>query len=289
MATDVVRYGVSLLDMKYLSDAQNDEVLIRGQDGRIFYKRDDGRVVTHNSDYNKNTLYDTMNVIHGIQKLTSTDFLVYNTIDVTGLGTLNSSAVNNLNLGVAFPVSKNEDGFYIRIHGSEETNDAISLAKKIYAKSHTINKSDATISVTLTTGSQTKSVTVNANFNELTFVPVNITADSTITVNSVKFVMIPTVLSSLTIKEKEILNEINFGNSTFEASCIDLVTFVSSIDSVIVKSSSNDKVRLNMISELSDYLAYSVKNNIIPFVISTDKPNFKCIWAQQLTEPETFN
>ena len=288
MATEVVRYGVSLLDMKYKSDAQNDEVLIRGQDGRLYYKRDDGQIVSHDFDYTKNSLYDNLNNTRWLQKLNTTDFLVYNTIDITGVAKLTSTVTKSLNLGVEFPISKNEDGFYLRIHGNEETNNIVSLAKKIYLKTHTTTAKDVTIIIAIKQGETSSNVTVKVNFNELTFIPVTITEDATISIVSVKMVLVATVLSALSDKEKEIINEINFGNTSLEASCIDLVTFTSDVDTVVVKDDES-KVRLNLIGELSDYLAYSVKNNVIPFVISKDKPNFKCIWAQQLTEPETFS
>ena len=290
MAIEDVRYGVSMLDMKNKAYAQNDEVLIRGDNAQMFYKREDGQIISQDQDYTKQTLFDNMNTTLQLTELTSTDFLVYNTIDVTGIANLKETSTKALNLGVFFPFSTNENGFYIRIHGNEETNDAVSLIKQMYKNKHGSlpSTADVQIGITLVYGDYQETKIINLSFNELTFVPITTPDVRSIGINSVRVRAIATEFSELTAKENEILNEVNFGNTKFEASCIDFVSFTSNLESVIVKSESNDRVRLNLISDLGSYLAHTIEHNVVPFVLSKEKPNFKCLWAQELTEPEIF-
>ena len=88
--SDEMRYGISALSMEYREEATNDEILLDPQTGKPYYKREeDGQIVSFDDlSYSQNELPLAMNTAIMNQSLsvttTSTDFVVYNTIDVAG-------------------------------------------------------------------------------------------------------------------------------------------------------------------------------------------------------------
>ena len=47
MAGIQARYGISALDLGHKEYAQDDELMVRGDDGRMYYKRTDGVIVAY--------------------------------------------------------------------------------------------------------------------------------------------------------------------------------------------------------------------------------------------------
>ena len=81
-----LRYGISALDLKHKDYAVNDELMVSGQNGEMFYKREDGQIVTSpNQTYNKHDLINSINDVfmtHNEVVVSDGDYIVYNTIDV---------------------------------------------------------------------------------------------------------------------------------------------------------------------------------------------------------------
>ena len=70
--SDNLRLGISALDLTHYSYAENDELMTRGTDGKMFYKRPDGNIVAYDStEYNKDEIVSAIKnatgvTIHGV-------------------------------------------------------------------------------------------------------------------------------------------------------------------------------------------------------------------------------
>ena len=71
MAGIQARYGISALDLGHKEYAQDDELMVRGDDGRMYYKRTDGVIVAYaDKDLSEDeVISNTMGVLMGIDGL----------------------------------------------------------------------------------------------------------------------------------------------------------------------------------------------------------------------------
>ena len=287
MSNTNIRYGVSALDMKYRDDAQPDELLVRSKNGQMFYKRDDGQIVTTGNDYTKETLYRDLFNGKPLGKYLDSDYIVYNLIDIAGMTKMSLSSAQSIALGVGFPISKNEDGFYVRIRGNDITNAAISFIRNAYLSRNSSEEYDVELTVAITTGATTKTSTIQCNFNELTLIENEVAENSILEIKSIKYPLISTAISSLTNSQLESVKELNYGNEDFEAAFIDLVTFSSDLYQTTLHNT-EDNVRLGFVLPITDYTEFTTKNNGVPIVVSKEKPSFRCLWIQELEEPKLY-
>lgn len=272
-----IRYGVSVLDMQYKNYAQDDEVMIKGQTGQMFYKRSDGQIVTYGSDYNKDSLYSALMNATKLNNHKSDDYLVYHIIDTPSGAYINDTSEVSLNVSKNFPLSSNEAGIYVRVHGNDATNAAMAAARSIYLTKNTLNgENDVQIKGTV----NGKAITINCKFNELTFVPIDTTGNPSLVINSISYPVLSKAIASLTPEQFDVVQLLNYGNDKFEATSIDLITFVSDVVSVFNKS--DEKVKLGLIDTMVMYGNYTIQDKNIPIILSKEKPNFNCMWAQEL-------
>lgn len=280
-----LRYGISALDLKHKDYAVNDELMVSGQNGEMFYKREDGQIVTSpGQKYNKNDLINSINEVfmtHNEVTVSDGDYIVYNTIDVAGGMNLISSETYTLGEESTFTTNKPSSGVFIRIRGNSATNSAMSYLQSKYMSSHSevLPVVSVVLDVTeLGTGINRK-ISMNTDFDTLDFVNlypgISPTAECTgyqIKIESVKFPMVESAYNGLSDTEKSLLSELNYGNTRLEADSIDFIYYTSDVKDPIIYNET-DRVKLN-------YVIPAKETNRDQFVISASQPSHKCMWAK---------
>ena len=280
-----LRYGISALDLKHKDYAVNDELMVSGQNGEMFYKREDGQIVTSPSQkYNKHDLINSINEVfmtHNEVTVSEGDYIVYNTIDVAGRMNLISSETYMLDEESTFISNKPSSGVFIRIRGNSATNSAISYLQSQYMSNHSEILPAVSIVLDVTelgTGINRK-ITMNTDFDTLDFVNlypgISPTVDCTgyqIKIESVKFPMVEVAYNDLSNTEKSLLSELNYGNTKLEADSIDFIYYTSDVTNPIIYNES-DNIKLNYVVPAKD-------TNKDQFVISATQPSHKCMWAK---------
>ena len=115
--SDNLRLGISALDLTHYSYAENDELMTRGTDGKMFYKRPDGNIVAYDStEYNKDE------IVSAIKNATNTssawsspseDYIAYYTFSMAGKNITTSTTI-----ALTVPEIKaatNSNGIFIRL------------------------------------------------------------------------------------------------------------------------------------------------------------------------------
>lgn len=280
-----LRYGISALDLKHKDYAVNDELMVSGQNGEMFYKREDGQIVTSpNQTYNKHDLINSINDVfmtHNEVVVSDGDYIVYNTIDVACRMNLISPETYMLKEESTFTSNKPNSGVFIRIRGNSATNSAISYLQSQYMSRHSEILPAVSVVMLVTelgTGINRK-ITINTDFDTLDFVnlypgvspAVNCTGYQ-IKIESVKFPMLEVAYNDLSDTEKSLLSELNYGNTKLEADSIDFIYYTSDVTNPIIYNET-DNIKLNYVVPAKD-------TNKDQFVISSTQPSHKCMWAK---------
>ena len=137
MAAKDIAYGISALSTKLHSHAENDELLVRESDGKMFYKRDPhGQIVGFSDDdYTDKELVRNIVQAFNAQSISINiaDIAMYHTYDISDTVFLNETTAIHLTLPKTFVTTENEHGFFIRIRGSQEVNSVVAYTDKASA------------------------------------------------------------------------------------------------------------------------------------------------------------
>lgn len=279
-----LRYGISALDMAYKEDAEKDELLVRGHNGKMFYKREsDGQIVGYDTlEYDKESLISAINGAitksKAVLETVESDYIAYHTLDLTEKNVVPSNTALAMNYSSKFKTSKTK-GFFTRIRGTKNTNALISFIESLSTKDYTV-KIDfevTNIGGTVTT----KTISANGKFNELMFVDLSVFTDNNITgyIIKVKSILIDvkSEYDSLSDEKKEALMSLNDGNTKIEASVIDLITYVNDMDNLIIHED-GERIGLEQLLSIASINSETVE--VSPMVVSEDKPDHACVWAQ---------
>lgn len=244
MATknDNIRYGVSALSMKYLSYAVNDEILIDEVNGKIYYKRPDGVIVSFDAlDFDKNSIVSGVRIAlkkHKDAIISANDNLVYyklpfnHNIATNGKISITNDTAKHL-------VSGNTHGFFIRVRGNNIINTVMAyLTSRLHVDNKISDYNTVTIEYKVYSGSSSTgtNMTTNVNFNKLTYVPItgrSTANDLRIQITGITFTGIQDAINDRTVISEEVLNELkalNNGNALFETEMVDLMYFVPRSD-----------------------------------------------------------
>lgn len=281
-----LRYGVSALDISHKEYAENDELLVDGKTGQMLYKRDDGHITTESYRYNR---AEFLSAITSAQRrrgssvpINDDEYLVYNSIEVAGKVNAVSNAYNTIT-GAVFISDKPDSGFYVRVAGSDRANAIASYLEARYKVAHpdtTLAPVSMVVEVTELGIDAIKNVTVNMGFDELALVPLCEGFNPTegcdgyrIEIKNVSFPLLFAAYAELQATEREYIKSLNYGNTRLEPSAIDVMYYVTDCTNSHIYDTENG-IKLNYIistkeTEQSDSI-----------VISSDKPNYKCIWGQ---------
>lgn len=292
-ANGKVRYGTSALDLSYKAHAVKDELLIEGNTGKTLYKRpDDGHIVAFDDvDYTAETMsndmasaiYDTSHIVTA-----SDDYIVYYKMDIRKQTDIlmNTTDIQLTNVHT-FRVSGKEKGLFIRVRTSVNTNSVVRYLEELYS----IKNSDSvTKHVILTlevseyneTENAVNIIYENVNLNTLAFIPLTTQLTDTsyfmVKIKSIKFPYLAGVYDSLTNETKELIKEINYGNSKLECTDIDVITYIDdmSVDGVLSNPNDTKMVLMVPMKESST----SLKNGGI--IVSKTKPTYECVWGKIL-------
>lgn len=284
-----MRYGISALGLSHKEYAENDELLVEQSSGKMFYKREsDNQIVSFdNEKYSQETLPVAMNTAIELAKTyiktNVNNFVTYHTIDISEKTDLLDDSEVNLSIGTKFNVSKDEGAFYIRIHGDTLTNTIMSYLEKSYP---TCNESmEIVFSIEETSTGTVQEVVVYTKYNLLTLVKIPEVVDAVsyeVSVVSVRSMIAKSSYTAQSESIKNLLVALNNGNTKFESTTIDIVSYVSDISSsTIYNTDDNVKLELMLPSTLIDTISISSKSEGI--VVSEEKPDRKCVWGKILT------
>lgn len=295
MAGTQVRYGISALDLGYKEYAQNDELMVRGEDGRMYYKRTDGTVVSYSDKdlTEAQVITSTMGVLMGIDGLTlpTNEYLVYRTFNTTNKLDLITSTDVALNKSVT--LSKNVPGFFFRVRGNDFTTSAAAILKAIYADK--VKKTDSEVTMVFSisnNGANQQTVTVNAHLNDVTYVKFP-TFTGTITnyivkLTSISFPLYKAAFAAAGANDKTVLAKINNGNTKYDVNFIDFIGYASTIASL--SDSIADDVAIKTVTSTSAATQiYTDQNKAVAnvggipktgFVISKENPMAECVWGK---------
>lgn len=280
-----LRYGISALDLKHREFAVNDELMVNGKNGEMFYKREDGQIVTApNQLYDKKDLINSINDVfmtHNEVTVSNGDCIVYNTIDVSGGINIISDEKYTLNEDSTFTSDKPDSGVFIRIRGNAATNSIVSYLKSRYESNHPEALPAVSIVLNINeigTGTE-KKITINTDFDTLGFAslysgiaPSSGCTGYQIKIESISFPEIAAAYGELSDTEKSLLSELNYGNTNLEADSIDIIYYTRDTKNPIIYNKS-DNIRLN-------YVIPAKETNRDQFVVSATQPSHKCMWAK---------
>jgi hypothetical protein len=301
MAGIQARYGISALDLGHKEYAQDDELMVRGDDGRMYYKRTDGVIVAYaDKDLSEDeVISNTMGVLMGIDGLVlpEKEYIVYRTIDTTGKLDLVSSS--DVAIERRFTMSPNIPGFFFRIRGNKEVSSAAAILKSIYA-SRVANGTDPEVTVKIAVsnnGASEQTYTVNTILDKVNFIKFTgftNPANYIVKIVSVSFPLFKAAYTAARPVDKKTLQDINNGNETFEINTIDVIGYANDIrfladentDGVLIKTVTNSKTASTTYTAQNAAVASVGGIGKYEIVIQKENPNTECIWGKIIEQKE---
>lgn len=287
--TNEMRYGISALGLNYKEYAENDELLVDPISGQMLYKREiDGQIVSYdNATYTQESIATAINVAQTLEnefvKTNPNNFIAYHTINIGGKTDLLDTQAVDLSMVSNFSVSKDEASFYVRIHGNTLTNTIMSYLEKTYNEDAKSIK--LVFSVKETSTGSTQEIIVETYYNLLTHVKIPVVENAMsyeVSLASLTSVIASESFLSQDESVKNLLISLNNGNTKFESTEIDMISYVDDITkSVIYNTSDNVKLELILPNKLIDSMSASTNSEGI--IISEEKPNHKCLWGKVIT------
>lgn len=300
MAGVQARYGISALDLEYKEYAQNDELMVRGDDGRMYYKRTDGTIVSFSDrDLTEaQVISQTMGVLMGIDDLTlpADEYIVYRTFDTTGKLDLVSSTDVAISRGAI--LSKNVHGFFFRIRGNDAVSSAAAIMKAIYANK-VPDGTDSEVVATITVsnnGANQQTLTINTHLDVLTYVAFPAFEGNlinyTVSIASVSFPRYKAAYAAAGEIEKKTIDKINNGNGKYEINCIDFIGYANTIASLADDVTTDTSIKTVTLSSEATKI-FTEQNKAVSdiggvsksgFIISKNNPMTECVWGKIVEE-----
>lgn len=282
--SEEMRYGISALSTKYKDVAEPDELLVREKDGKMFYKREDGQIVTASQCYDRKSLIsDVLASGIDVYNKDSSLYMAYHTVDITGktnlLNTINTDLVFKGNTSFSLPTGK--ESFCIRIHGSDIVDTIADFTKLMYEKKHPEDTDpDLTITLRVTKNGSTNIMELSCKFNKLMYINLGEGACS-VEVTNIRCQKLAKAFNSLTGSQRTAMYEFNVGNRAFEATTIDVVTFIKNINDTPIYTT-NGEVQLQMLIPVEALIeeSYSTGGTSSEIILSKEQPDRPCIWGK---------
>lgn len=279
---DDLRYGISALATVHRDIAEPDELLVHMNDGKMFYKRVDGQIVTAVHNYDRKSLLSDMLRTNVNIDLPNNTYVSYHTLDISGTNDL--SQVNQMNLNIEeieFKVPSGMHGFFVRIRGNEITNSAVNLVKAIYSTTGPYDKdAEVGLVIGLTTSDSDSELTIPCEFNTLTYIPFENDEEYTIRIKAISYPKISTALNVLTDEQKAALVRMNMNNEKFESAIIDIVTFITDVATLPIYKDEG-KVSMQMLFPMETLVNEShTSGSAGGIVFSKEAPDYPCLWAK---------
>ena len=279
---DDLRYGISALATEHRDIAEPDELLVHMHDGKMFYKRVDGQIVTAIHNYDRKSLLNDMLGTDVNIDLPNNTYVSYHTLDIAGTNDL--SQVNPMNLNteeIEFKVPVGMHGFFIKVRGNEITNSAVTLVKAIYNTTGPYDKdSEVALVIGLSTADTDSEISIPCDFNTLTYIPFENDEEYTIRIKAVSYPKISTALNALTDEQRAALVRMNMNNEKFESAVIDIVTFVTDVATLPIYKDEG-KVSMQMLFPMETLVNEShTSGSAGGLVFSDEVPNYPCLWAK---------
>lgn len=283
---DDLRYGISALATSYRDIAEPDELLVQMNDGRMFYKRVDGQIVTAVPNYDRKTLLADMLGTNMNMDLPNNTYVSYHTLDISGKSDM--SKTENMVLGtedIEFKVPSGVHGFFVRVRGNELTNSAISMVKAIYSTTGPYDKDpDVNLVIGLTTEDSDSELTIPCGFNTLSFIPFENDIEYKIRIKAITYPKIRTALNALTDEQKAALVSMNMNNEKFESAIIDIITLVTDVASLPIYKD-NGRVAMKMLFPMETLVNESHTSGSAGGIVFSDTPpDYPCLWAKLRTD-----
>lgn len=286
-----MRYGISALDIAHKQFAENDELLVHGNDGKMYYKRaNDGQLVTYDSkELTKQELISELRAaLSNTSKIDTTDddYLVYHTLDIAGKTNLLDGKSYDLNITEEFNVSKIESCLAVKIRGNSDLNSAISFIENAYNSmipSNTVKSISCIFDVTEKGTGVKKEYKVQGDFNDMIILSLTPSASTvtgyTVKLKSISFPLLKNAYLSFSEEQKKTLIALNNGNTKFECDKIDLITYSDDISNPTLYNN-EDGVKLQIIIPMKEINREYIDSEA--FIVSEEKPTHKCIWGRIL-------
>lgn len=259
MAASEIRYGISALMTDYYKQAEIDELMVDKSTGKIYYKREDGRVVSTSENIEHNRLCNSIAMSFHSNEIESnpSDYVLYHIFDTSEKINMLSNDVIDLGNDKEFVISKDVNGFFIRLHGTEEINVSVAVVDALSSPS-VLKPSVAKFSFYLIKdGGVTSLETMDVPFNVLVFIPLenDTTKDMKIVPKSIQYENFSSSYEALSDEKKGQLKVLNLGNETFKVDVMDLITFAASIGSTTIATEDRTLLLHSIISmeEVSVY------------------------------------
>lgn len=275
-----MRYGISALSTDYHEVCEPDELMVRQTDGRMYYKRDDGHIVTAPREYNRRDLMSDL-VATGIKlDFNTTKYICYNTLDIAGKTNLYSPETFDLGTkSVAFPVDDGHNGICIRIHGTDMVGAVSTHIRTLYdCWSGSARNKDPEVLVTLEVNGE--DIQVGCKFDQLNLLDLGVDGPAVCYIKSVSFPRMVAQFNYLSDHRKANLARLNMDNPIYEASYIDVVTVTTDVSTVPVYALSGKAVlRMMFPTEVV------VEENVTlgdggGVTLSPEQPAYPGIWAK---------
>lgn len=288
--SDNVRFGVSALDLEYASQAEKDELLVRGTDGQMLYKRvGDGMIVTPTSlVYNKELLMNALKVkFAGAGLLVKkTDFLVYNSISIAGLNSLESTNVVSFGITKRYNISLDTPTFLVRARATDVTTAVVSFIEK---KAMVEEAEDATclfkfnVRETLNDGTVASStLSIRAKFDDLTLIRLTPSSPDSVSITvtplTIQFPDFKNLLADVPADLLAEIRSLNYENVNLEADCVDFITVTNDISSPTIYDNATH-TKLNYIMTMAEVVE-GINGESEAIVVSDTEPLGDCIWIR---------
>lgn len=302
--SEVLRYGISALDLSHKNFAENDELMIDSKSGKIYYKRPDGYIISaDDNDYSPHELLDEIKKINQQNPL-SMDLkhlfnchLKYFTINLSGVNIKTTTSYTPFtSFSDNFKMHCRLNRIYFRIRGSNEVNKIMSIIEsnnnyngrcRVYGKIeyNTKNSSNAIIQ----TGVQSSE---SVRFNKLSKLDFNVDiSDASAQINNFFLFNVEGIGCAINndynaLNTNGILDEINNNNSTLEPTFLDIIIITNdNCDNAYINGQDN-RCTLKYSLKVNDILNIFDKDSVSFNVFyGSNKPREnKCIWIDTSNE-----
>jgi hypothetical protein len=284
-----LRYGISALDMKYLQYAENDELMVVGETGRIVYKRSDGQIVTYEDTiYNDRILAisiaDALNKANAFSPTDeSASTIVYQTVSLAQKLSILDGVKFNLEMNSKFISNGKAGGFFYRIGANSNICAIIRYLETVGKMYGDSPSAKITFGIYMNENENTEQEfdITYSSFNSLVYVNVSPPEDAetyTIVLKGIDFTAYKEVYDALDSAEMSQISQLNYGNSRFEVNNFDIVTYNSDMTKVAL-CDETDGMRLVNILPV-EFVEESTTGSGSSFAMSVDQPDITGLWAK---------
>lgn len=284
MAASDVRYGISALGTDKYKVAEADELMVEKSTGKMFYKREDGRVVSMSEDIEHTRLCNFVASSFLEKKIEPNpdEFVIYHRFDTQNR--VNMLSADEVELGIVneFVVAKDVNGFFVRFHGTEEMNASVRIVDAL-TKTPVPNASKAIFRFDLIKAAGvTSHEEVEVPFDTITFIEIENTdnVDAKVVPKSIQYTKFGQAYDFVSATKKGEIKTLNLGNETFKVDIIDFITISAALTTTPI-ATEDRLVTLHSVIPMDDVSSY------LNFIKSADEyKDEEVVFKQRIGEGE---